>query len=678
MKMRIQVQLMLLLWWLWWLSGLVTRSTMAQETVIPKTMHLGTGGPSRPAFPKGFARGTMISAYQVEGMADREGCGPSIWDVFVKIPGEDLKVFMRRKAEMIWELIMLIVMGGRGVSMAQQPPPVTEEILRQVAASLQMYVDELPQMPKLFGYTLDTGSPKPGNLTIGMYKTKWKFHRDLPATTVFAYGTSAQTATVPGPAIEAIRGVSTSVKWENHLPESHILPWDPTIPTTVPRHGGVPTVVHLHGGVHPPESDGSALAWFTSDFKETGSAWSQSTYTYPNVQNSGTLWYHDHALGLTRVNILAGLIGSYVLRDPALDARMNLPVGPEFDRQLMIFDRSFYKDGSLYLNYTGNNPTIHPQWQPEYFGEAIIVNGKAWPYLRVQRRKYRFRIINVSNARYYNLALTDGLSFTVVGSDSSYLASPVATQQILLSPSEAFDVVVDFSTATATESILTNDAPYPYPTGTRPDQRMGQVMKFIIKPGAPSPPDTSRVPASLVPSQAAVAVGASLTRYITLYEYLSPASLPTHLYINGKSFLDPATETPKSGSTEVWEVINLTGDNHPLHIHLATFQAIKVQQLMDEQGFLNCMTSKNDAVACNVTGHATGPTLDVPPHERAWKNVVKMEPGYKTTVVVHFNLVEQNNAPYPFDATSAPGYVYHCHILDHEDNEMIRPLMLVK
>ncbi|KAI3443302.1 uncharacterized protein J3R85_000233 [Psidium guajava] len=666
--MRIQVPLMLLLWSL---LGLMARSTTAAETMDSDTL-------SRSAFPRGFAWGTATTAYELEGMAEKEGRGPSIWDVFVETPGKYVEVSRRRKAKMAWELISSVIMGARGAPMALEPPPVTEAILHQVAASLQMYVDELPQMPKLFGYTLDAGSPGPGHLTIGMYETKWKFHRDLPATTVFAYGTSAQTATVPGPTVEAIRGVPTSVAWENHLPESHILPWDPTILTAIPKHGGVPTVVHLHGGVHPPESDGGPFAWFTSDFKETGSAWSRSAYKYPNIQRSGNLWYHDHALGLTRVNLLAGLIGAYVLRDPAFDAKMNLPAGPEFDRHLMIFDRSFYKDGSLFLNYTGDNPTIHPQWQPEYFGYAIIVNGKAWPYLQVQRRKYRFRIVNVSNARYYSLALTNGLSFTVVGSDSSYLASPIATRRIVLSPSETFDVVIDFSTATATESILTNGAPYPYPTGAQPDQLMGQVMKFIIKPGAPSLPDTSRVPASLAPSQAATIVGASVTRYITMYEYLSSANLSTHLYINGKSFLDPATETPKSGSTEVWEVINLTGDNHPLHIHLATFQAIKVQQLVDEQGFLNCMTRKNDAVACNVAGHATGPTLDVPAHERAWKNVVKLEPGYKTTVVVHFNLVEQNNAPYPFDATSAPGYVYHCHILDHEDNEMIRPLKLVK
>ncbi|KAI3463727.1 hypothetical protein Pfo_020390 [Paulownia fortunei] len=564
-----------------------------------------------------------------------------------------------------------------------QSPPVSEATIRQVASSLQMYVDPLPQIPKLLGYVA-TGygaPPTPGRLTIGMYQTQWKFHRDLPATTVFAYGTSASTATVPGPFIEAIQGVPTSITWENHLPQNHILPWDPTISTAIPKTGGVPTVVHLHGGIHPPASDGSALAWFTANFAETGPAWTQSTYLYPNIQHAGNLWYHDHALGLTRINLLAGLIAPYVIKDPAMEAKLNLPSGPEFDRHLMVIDRSFYADGSLYMNSTGNNPTIHPQWQPEYFGDAIIVNGKAWPYLQVQRRKYRFRIINSSNARYLRFSLTNGLSFTVIGSDASYLPSPVTSPSILLAPAEIADVIIDFSLSTSKESLLTNDAPYPYPAGNPVDQLNSKIMKFVISPGSSIPSDVSNIPPAVKSYRTAVAADAArtaaVTRYITMYEYQSAAGTPTHLYINGKRFTDPVTETPRSGTTEMWEVINLTGDNHPLHIHLAEFQAIKVQKLVDLPGFTACMTSKNDALACNVTGHATGPLLAVPAYEKTWKNVVKIEPGFMTTVVVKFNLVD-NDDPYPFDATAEPGYVYHCHILDHEDNEMIRPLKLVR
>lgn len=554
------------------------------------------------------------------------------------------------------------------------PPPVTEAALHRIAASLDMFVDELPQMPRLYGYSRREGLLLPGNLTIGMYEKKWKFHRDLPATTVFAFGTSAAAATVPGPTIEALQGVPTSVTWLNFLPRSHILPWDPTVPTAIPKHGGVPTVVHLHGGVHPPDSDGNAFAWFTSGFHETGPKWTRKTYAYPNVQHAGNLWYHDHTLGLTRVNLLAGLIGAYVIRDLSLEVELDLPSGPDFDHHLMVFDRSFTKDGSLYMNSTGDNPNIHPQWQPEYFGDAIIVNGKAWPYLKVQRRKYRFRIINSSNARYYKFSLTTGLSFIMVASDASYLPSPVITKSFLLAPSETADVIIDFSTTEAKEVMLKNGAPYPYPSGSSVDRLNGEVMKFVVLSGNPNPPDRSRVPPSL--RVYSTTQKPTVKRYIVLYEYESATGDPTHLYINGKRLTDPATETPKTGSTETWEVINLTEDNHPLHIHLATFHAIKGRQLLDLESFKSCMTEKNDAVACNVTGHAKGKSLKIPSYEKTWKNVVKMEPGYQTTIVVKFNLIE-NDAPYPFDATTEPNYVYHCHILDHEDNAMIRPLKLV-
>ncbi|KAL6007448.1 Leucine permease transcriptional regulator [Asimina triloba] len=556
------------------------------------------------------------------------------------------------------------------------PPPVTADILHQVANSLQMFVDELPKMPKLYGFTIQHGSPVPAHLTIGMFQKKWKFHRDLPATTVFAFGTSQETATVPGPTIESLQGTPTFVTWENHLPRFHILPWDRTVPTAIPKTGGVPVVVHLHGGVHEPQSDGSALAWFTAGFRETGPAWSKSTYKYLNVQHAGNLWYHDHALGLTRINILAGLIGAYIIRNPAKENPLNLPSGEPFDQHLVIFDRSFLSDGSLYINRTGIVSEIHPQWQPEYFGDAIIVNGKAWPFMKVQRRKYRFRIINAGNARYYQLSLSDGLPFTVIGSDASYLAKPVFTDTLLLSPSEIADVIIDFSKSKGKETVLSNAAPYPYPSGDPVDSLNSKVMKFIIIPGGPNPADKSNVPAQLfnyasVPNTQDI----KTKRYIVMYEYTTPDGRPTHLYINGRRFEDPVTETPRSGSTEIWEVINLTGDNHPLHIHLGTSQAVRIQELVDLANFTSCMQVQNDAIKCNVSGHATGKLIDVTDYEMTWKNAVKMAPGYVTTIVVNFHLVEPN-APYPFDATAEPGYVYHCHILDHEDNAMIRPLKL--
>ncbi|KMZ56552.1 Bilirubin oxidase [Zostera marina] len=557
-----------------------------------------------------------------------------------------------------------------------------------------MYVDELPKIPKIHGYKLRRGIPVAKKLTIGMYHKKWRFHRDLAESSVFVYGKTKRSATFPGPTIEALQGVATHVEWRNHLPKKHILPWDPTVPTAIPKNGGVPTVVHLHAGVTEPESDGSSFAWFTAGFKETGPYWSRSTYRYLNMQRPGNLWYHDHALGLTRQNLLAGLVGPYVIRNHTFERPMNLPCGSEFDRHLIIADRSFNTDGSIYMNSTGNDPTVHPQWQPEYFGDTITVNGKAWPFMNVQRRKYRFRVISTSNARYFNVRLSNGMNFTVVGSDASYLPKPVATESFILSPAETFDVVVDFSSVgvNTTEIEVTNDAPYPYPDGTPTSIPNNRIMKFIVEPKkSPCPPDTSTVPANLIadsdryPSVVEAAKQATLRRYIVMYEYWSNITGEvTHLYINGKRLEDPVSETPKLGSTEIWEVINLTPDDHPLHLHLVAFQALKIQKLTDLQDFTNCMTQTNDAEKCNVDRHlptttstANNNTKNIVEYEKTWKNIVKIETGSMTTVVVKFDMVE-NNGPFPFDATAEPGYVYHCHILDHEDNSMIRPFKLLK
>ncbi|KAM1517461.1 hypothetical protein ACFX1Z_020550 [Malus domestica] len=539
---------------------------------------------------------------------------------------------------------------------------------------LHMFVDELPDMPLLKGFDIVDGVPKPKSLKIGMYMKKWRFHRDLPATPVFAYGTRKRTATVPGPTIEALQGIDTFVTWRNYLPSKHILPWDPTIPTALPAtNKGVPTVVHLHGGIHEPASDGSAEAWFTAKFKARGPSWPKRRYRYRNQQQPGNLWYHDHAMGLTRVNLLAGLIGAYIVRQPEVEDPLRLPSG-EFDRTLVVFDRSFRTDGSIYMNSTGNNPSIHPQWQPEYFGDAIIVNGKAWPQLKVRRRKYRFRIINASNARFFRFFFANGLRFIHVGADSAYLGKPVGTKDILLAPSEIADVVVDFSKSKNANAILANDAPYPYPSGDPVNTANSKVMQFVIVDH--SELDTSHVPARLIQYPVPDLSSASRTRYIAMYEYTSDVDEPTHLYLNGKSYEAPATEIAKAGTGEVWNVINLTEDNHPLHIHLGLFVALEQRELVSVEKFKDCMNKLNDAVKCQISKYAVGKRVEVPAHEKGWKNVFKMRPGTVTKIFLRFAYIH-SNASYEFDPTAKPGYVYHCHILDHEDNAMMRPLKIV-
>ncbi|PKU68676.1 multicopper oxidase LPR2 [Dendrobium catenatum] len=542
---------------------------------------------------------------------------------------------------------------------------------------LEMFVDKLPDMPRVQAYRIRNSFLEPGNLTIGMYEKIWKFHRDLPATRVYAYGTSRAAATVPGPTIEALQGIPTHITWENHLPSRHILSWDPTIP--IPSApSGVPTVVHLHGGVHPPTSDGHSHAWFTSNLSYVGPSFSSPTSSYPNLQDPGNLWYHDHAIGLTRVNILAGLLGAYTLRSPALESPLRLPHGPEFDRHLILFDRSFLSDGSLFINSTGNNPSIHPQWQPEYFGDALIVNGKAWPFLRVRPRRYRFRIINASNARFYRLFFSNSLTFLHISSDSVYLSRPVPSRKFLLGPSEIADVIVNFADSPSQSFILLNDASYPFPTGDQPDEFSRKVMKFIIYPGNKNHQDPSHVPKRLLPPPPPPTPEhrAAATRYIAMFEYESATGEPTHLYINGKPYDAPVTETPRSGTSEVWHVINLTDDNHPLHIHLGLFVVLEQRELVEVEKLKDCMMRINDVDKCRLKDHAKGRTDPVPAHEKGWKNVFKMQPGFVTRILVRFAML-RSEKPYLFDAAAEPGYVYHCHILDHEDNMMMRPLKLL-
>lgn len=573
-------------------------------------------------------------------------------------------------------LVLCVLISHASVAKAAN---MTEQELQEIASPVEMFVDELPDMPRLKGYILgQDGHFKTGELRIGMFQKKWKFHRDFPASTVFAYGTSRETASVPGPTIEAIQGVETFVTWENHLPSRHILPWDPTIVTAKPKHGGIPTVVHLHGGISEPQSDGSSLAWFTAGFNETGPTWKKSKYHYVNVQHPGNLWYHDHALGLTRENLLAGLVGAYIIRNPNVEKFLNLPSGQEYDRSLLVFDKSFAKDGSIYMNSTGNNPSIHPQWQPEYFGDAIIVNGKAWPYLRVKRKKYRFRIVNTSNARFYRFALSNGLSMTQIGSDSAYLPMPVTVQKMLLSPSEIADVIIDFAHSSTDEAILTNSAAYPYPSGDSVNNLNSKVMKFVIeetKEPAKNQRD-SRIPERLVRYPIPNKNDFAQTRYITLYEYESASGEPTNLLLNGLPFLAPVTETPRQGTSELWHIINLTDDNHPIHIHLGLFFVLKQTKLLKLEEFKSCMQKKNNAVGCDIEKHAKGRVIAAPANEKTWKNVFKMRPGFMTTILLRFSLLDSHE-PYPFNASAEPGYVYHCHILDHEDNEMMRPFKIV-
>lgn len=302
--------------------------------------------------------------------------------------------------------------------------------------------------------------------------------------------------------------------------------------------------------------------------------------------------------------------------------------------------------------------------QPEYFGNVIVVNGKAWPYLKVERRKYRFRIVNVSNARFFRFALHNGLPFTQIASDSNYLPAPVLVRDFLLAPSEQADVVIDFSKSATDEIILMNSAVYPFPSGDVVNNQNSKVMKFILETQKYSSLDQVKqnlIPQRFIPLPDVRREKISNVRHITLLEYESKLVTPTHLLLNGLPYDAPVTETPKAGSTEIWHVINLTEDNHPVHLHFADFLILHQEEVNNPETLELCIQAKG-LTPCNMVhyigGH--GQKLRPPVNERGWKNVVKCNPGHMTTIFARFGLV--NNEPLPFNASAEPGYAYHCHV----------------
>lgn len=238
------------------------------------------------------------------------------------------------------------------------------------------------------------------------------------------------------------------VKWINDLPFEHLLPVDRSIEGAEPKHPSVRTVVHLHGGRVLPENDGFPEAWFTKDCKKRGPKFLHEVYYYPNCQRPAPLWYHDHALGITRLNVYAGLAGLYFIRDKHEES-LNFPSG-KFEIPLLIQDRSFYPNGELFYPSQPDplppvSPSPNPSIVPEFFGDTFFVNGKVWPYLEVEPRKYRFRIYNGSNARFFQLQLSSGQTFVQIGSDGGLFEEPVYVNEIILAPAERADVIVDFS-----------------------------------------------------------------------------------------------------------------------------------------------------------------------------------------------------------------------------------------
>jgi spore coat protein A len=607
----------------------------------------------------------------------------------------------------------------------------------------------------------------------------------------------------PAFTIEARRGYGLNVTYYNNLygeAYSNVgLIVDQTLHWAAPTGfdgTNPPAVAHLHGGEVPPWSDGGPDSWFTPGFGQTGHAYVTNQYSYPNTQEAATLWFHDHALGATRLNVYAGLAAFYFLRgDDEEDAHLPgwsgddlvqeaaggfnaTPYLPEIE--IVIQDRMFDTDGKLYFP-TGipggaPNPDIHPQWIPEFVGDIITVNGKTWPYLSVAPRKYRFRFLNGSNARFYEMWLQDLVTKTMgpviwqIGTDGGLLNTPVPIDPVLggklvMGPGERADVIIDFTDLTGTTWTLRNSGHTPFPKGPPPNgATIGRIMQFVVNGSMVDGPDddtdagdNSQLAASLRPTSGNLVqltdfmgdpmpdVPIAKVRQLTLNEVMGPGG-PLEVLVNntkwaghgidanGDMFIrddfksvpnDPDQEDPdpfedityysetvQEGETEIWQIINITADAHPIHLHLVQFQ------LMSRQNFnVNKYVKAYDglfpggafiggygppkpydfyATAPNIPalGPIYGGNPDVRPYfqgpvkpanlnERGWKDTFIMYPGEVTTVIARWAPTDKlatadptdpdNEMWFAFDPSGAHGYVWHCHIIDHEDNEMMRP-----
>jgi spore coat protein A len=341
-------------------------------------------------------------------------------------------------------------------------------------------------------------------------------------------------------------------------------------------------------------------------------------------------------MGIERLNVYAGLFGTFLVRDEHEES-LHLPRG-EFEIPLMISDRQFTADGQLYYPNSG---IAESPWVSEVYGDVVMMNGKITPYLEVEPRPYRFRMVNGSNSRFYYIALSDDSPLQQIGSDQGLLPQPVSKQSITVAPAERADVVIDFGRFAGKTVLLKSQA--------------WELLQFRVAPrtktavAVPARP----LPAALRPVKRIPRSASVRTRTLTLNNYIDPKTHMMLMLLNGTYWHQPITEKPVLGSTEIWEFMNLTEDTHPIHLHLVRFQVLS-RQTFDVDTYLR--TGKLQV---------TGPEVPPNDNEQGWKDTVQADSGLITRIII------------PFEGY--PGrYVWHCHVLEHAANEMMRPYEIVR
>ena len=580
-------------------------------------------------------------------------------------------------------------------------------MITPLAVPLAPFADALPVPQRL------VAARRNGRLSVPIRAGVHRFHRDLPESAVWGYG-----GTVPGPTIEAEAGQPVVVAWRNELGGTL-----PVVVTTAPEaadasgvpvqcvpglSGGTPdrdaaalaghTVVHLHGGLTPAPYDGWA--------ENLSAPGQDAVFHYPMGQRAALLWYHDHVMGVTRFGVYAGLAGLWIIRGQR-ERDLGLPEGPPFEVPLLICDRNFGLDEAGRL--TGQLVHKTDPEVMEAFAPFTVVNGKVWPLLEVEPATYRFRVLNGSNARTYRLVLLRGGEpemdrITQIGTDHGLLRAParVPPDGLVLASAERADLLVDFSDLEpGSELTLLNTAAAPFDGTPFPAANASSaadpgrmlpyphVMGFRVVEGPVTRPAIPGELATDYRLPAPDALAGAPRRTIALVErelegepsmltmrelviadddHAGPAvtvtdgEQTTRYRAAAAHFEDATTFFPVLGRYEVWQLINLTDDTHPIHVHLDPFQILSRRPIryqipdhgIEDLALTAAVTLERDPD--DELGH----TID--DNERGLKDTVRVNPNEIAEIAVRFT-------------TYSGRYMYHCHILEHEDRDMMRPFV---
>jgi spore coat protein A len=532
------------------------------------------------------------------------------------------------------------------------------------------FTNQLPRPPRINLTGLISAA------AIGMEQFSQQVLTGYPKTKLYGYGNLLGRPSWPGPTIVAMQNRTTRVLWRNNLPpgrgtvaDSHLLRVDKSLEMALPSRalpaGNIPTVPHLHGSHVEAESDRHPEAWFTQNSLQRGGNWRKHLYEYENTQRAATLWYHDHAIGITRLNVYAGLAGAYILRDPRERTLVRNRVLPDDDHEveLIMQDRFFTDDGQLDLP-VATNPVNGVG--ASLFGDFICVNGMPWPVMDVEPRKYRFRFVNGSDSRIKNLELNDpNASFLFVGTELGLLCRAIQRKRVPIAPGERYDVVIDFTGFAGREITMTNAGPggvfvgyrnaagvvtnnpddTPFGFGAPPNPNStGLVMKFRVGKRRSSLPNAT-VQAGTILGEPLEDLIATRTRGVMAHQSVDGYNRATEFLGSMEhgtaEWHEKATEVVTTGDTEVWEFHNFSPVAHPVHIHLVDFQVIGRQPLspFTKENLALRMCNGLPATGARITSGAEPIGVERPAeeYERGPKDTVIAYPNEVTRVVARFD-----------------------------------------